>query len=197
MKSPMRLLLPGQVPRLADWATRPFSAGTAQGPADRDLRLLCERVVAREAPGAPEVGGPHRRVAAAILRYEVVPPRVLRPVLARAPLEVGDTIGARYGLPLGFAIFFASRAVERFDGLEAGLWRTGFRYRTLDGHPELGEETFAIDKDVATGDVRVSLTSWSRPGLWVTWLAAPALRWVQARANAAALDHLQVIAAGS
>jgi uncharacterized protein (UPF0548 family) len=94
------------------------------------------------------------------------------------------------------ALFFAARVVDRFDGPDGGLWRTGFTYRTLAGHPELGEETFSVEKDLATGRVRVALRSWSRPGTWFTRLGRPAMRRLQRFANAAALDHLEAAARG-
>lgn len=190
----MRLLWPGQSARLDDWTGRPFARGAEEGPTPRDLRLVAERVIAAEPAGPPLPDGPHARAAASILRYEVFLPRVIRPVIARAPLEVGDTVGARYGLPLGFALFFASRVVAVLDGEADGWWRTGFTYRTLAGHPELGEETFTAEKELATGAVRVALRSWSRPGLWLTRLGAPVARWTQRRANEGAMVHLEAIA---
>src|SRR5205807_7251921 len=78
-----------------------------------------------------------------------------------------------------------------FDGPAGGVWRAGFTFRTLRGHPELGEETFYVEKDAASGAVRVGLRSWSRPGLWLTRLMSPYTRWVQVRACHAALDHLE------
>ena len=50
-----------------------------------------------------------------------------------------------------------------------GVWHTGFKYRTLTGHPELGEETFSVEKDLATGSVVAALRSWSRAGGWTLW----------------------------
>jgi uncharacterized protein (UPF0548 family) len=94
-------------------------------------------------------------------------------------------------------MFFASRVVAVLDAEHAGWWRTGFTYRTLAHHPELGEETFSVEKEVATGRVRVALRSWSRPGMWLSRLFAPVLRRVQVGASHAALDHLAAAAAGS
>jgi len=75
----------------------------------------------------------------------------------RRPVEAGDTVGARHLLSLGFSLFFASRVIETFDEPEERRWRTGFKYRTLVGHPTLGEETFCVEKDMASGEVRVAL----------------------------------------
>jgi len=127
------------------------------------------------------------------MRYEIFPRRLVEPVVRR-PIQVGDTVGARYLLPCGFSFFFASRAVACFNGEEGRLWRTGFTYRTLAGHPELGEETFCVEKDLTTGDLQVALRSWSRPGLWIVQLAAPVARSLQRHANSAALERLTEMA---
>jgi uncharacterized protein (UPF0548 family) len=180
-------------PVLARWEARAFNVDARR---DGDHRDDYERDVAVEASGPPVVDGPHRRCEAAILRYDIFPTALIEPVIRRAPVEVGDCVGAHYRGFVAVRIFFASRVVERFDGELDGWWRSGFTYRTLARHPELGEETFAVEKEVTTGRVRVALRSWSRPGMWVTRLAAPLLRRVQVGASRGALDHLAAIAAG-
>jgi hypothetical protein len=112
-------------------------------------------------------------------------------VLRRAPIEAGHTYGICYHLLPGVDLFFGGRATASFDGPAGCVWRAGFTFGTLWGHPELGEETFFVEKDLATGAVRVGLRSWSRPGLWLTRLLSPFTRWVQVRASYAALDHLE------
>ena len=57
--------------------------------------------------------------------------------------------------------------------------RRGFAYGTLPGHPETGEERFAVERDPATGEVTVTVTAFSNPGTWRTRLAGPANRLVQ------------------
>jgi uncharacterized protein (UPF0548 family) len=91
-------------------------------------------------------------------------------------------------------MFVASRVVEVFDDATPIGWRAGFTYRTLIGHAELGEETFAVEKDRTTGEVTASLTAWSRPGHWLTRLGYPYARWCQKHAGRSALVHLQAIA---
>ncbi len=175
----------------------PFSPGVGEGPRPGDRRDSYERVVAREAPGEPEAGGPYRRLARAVRAYEIFPPRLVSGVLRRAPIEAGDTYGICYHFLPGVDLFFGGRATDSFDGPADGVWRAGFTFRTLCGHPELGEETFFVEKDVRSGAVRVGLRSWSRPGLWLTRLTAPYARWVQVRACRAALDHLERTAKGT
>ena len=178
--------------RLARWESRPFWPAAERGPDDRCLRDRFRRDVGREPPGAPLADGPFRRAAEAILRYEVFPPSLIRPVLRRSPVDVGDTVGIFYR-PL--RLFFAARVIERFDGAGDGVARAGFTYRTLVGHPELGEETFSVEKDLTTGVVSVELASWSRPGTRLARIGASLMRRVQVRANRRALDHLASAAA--
>ena len=185
----------GGKPRLQDWENRPASATVEQGPRPSDNRDCFEREVAKEAAGEPEQGGPHRRVAKSIMAYEIFPPKVVSPVLHRAPIQVGDTVGILFHFFPGVDLFCAAVVFECFDEARDGVWRTGFKYRTLSGHPELGEETFSVEKNMSTGAVVVALRSWSRAGTWLTWLAAPYTRYSQIRANNSALEHLARVAA--
>jgi uncharacterized protein (UPF0548 family) len=105
-------------------------------------------------------------------------------------VEKGDTYGICYHLFPGVDLFFAGRVIDSFDGPSGDVWRAGFTFRTVRGHPLLGEETFLVEKDVHTGAVSVSIASWSRPGTWLTRLAAPLVRWIQVRVTYKALDHL-------
>jgi uncharacterized protein (UPF0548 family) len=50
--------------------------------------------------------------------------------------------------------------------------RVGFGYGTLPGHPEAGEEAFVVTRDPA-GDVTLTVSAYSRPGLLLTRLAGP------------------------
>ncbi len=181
-------------PRLERYENEPFSPGVEAGPGPRDNRDSYERFVATEAPGVPEPDGPFRRLADAVLGYQVFPSWLVNGVLRRTPVEVGDAVGIRYHFCPGFDFFFAARVYERFDEQAGEWWRAGFSYRTLRGHPETGEETFSVEKEMATGRVRVALRSWSRPGIFLAKLGYPLTRRIQKRASAAALDHLEEIA---
>jgi hypothetical protein len=180
----------GRRPDLGPWLHQPLSPGVERGPRPGDRRDHYERLVAREAPGAPAPDGPFRRLARAVLAYEVFPPWLVQGVLPRNPLQPGDTYGICYHFLPGLDLFFAGRVQEVFDGPAGGAWRAGFRFWTVQGHPELGEETFWVEKDLQGGAIKAGLSSWSRPGLWLTWLAYPFTRWMQVRASRAALDHL-------
>lgn len=185
----------GRRPRLERWESRPLWPGVEQPPSASARVDAYEREAPREGPGAPEPAGPHRRVATAILRYRIFPPALVSGVLRREPVQVGDTVGICYHAPLGIGLFFAAKVVACFDGPEGDRWRTGFTYRMLRGHPELGEETFAVEKDMVTGRVWFSLRSWSRPGTLLARLFSPVVRVLQVHASRAALDHLEVTSA--
>jgi uncharacterized protein (UPF0548 family) len=184
----------GQRPRLDEWEAAPFWPGVDLPPGPGDYRDVHEREVAAEGPGEPAAHGPFRRLADAVLGFDVFPPGLVTAVLRRKPVDVGDTVGVCYHFLPGLDLFFAARVVDRFDGPAGPLWRTGFTYRTLRGHPELGEETFCVEKDLATGRVRVALRSWSRRAMWLARAAGPVGRRLQLQAGRAALDHLEHIA---
>ena len=69
--------------------------------------------------------------------------------------------------------------------------------REISHASECGEETFVVEKDLATGNVTAALRSWSRTGLWIATLVYPLVRTLQLRAGRAALDHLEDIARGA
>jgi uncharacterized protein (UPF0548 family) len=186
----VRLLWPGQRESLSAWTGCDFAPGSTVGPGPRDRPLVFARELASEPPGPPLPDGPFRRVAAAIMAYQIFPPHVVQGTLARVPVEVGDTVAIAYQLGGGFRLAFATRVFARFDGPVGDTWRAGFSYRTLVGHPELGEETFVVEKTMSTGAIRVALDSWSRAGIWLTRLGEPVMRVVQRRASLAALAHL-------
>jgi len=196
----MQIFLRGRTSglRLDPWEKEPIAAGIEGGPRPGDRRDAYTREVAKEAPGPPEANGPHRRLAAAIWRYDIFPPRVVTGVLRRTPLEKGDTVGILYHAPILADLFFAARVTERFDeriqGTSRSVWRSGYTYCTLRGHPVLGEETFSVEKDEGTGAVRVILQSWSRPGMLLTAAFSPIMHEVQVYASRAALDHLEAMA---
>ncbi len=192
----MDLLLAGAAAPLEKWEARGFSPGAIEGPEAGDRRDDFSRRVAREEPGKPRPDGAFARAAQAILAFRVFPPRLVTGVLRTATVEVGGIVGLRYRVLPGVELFFASRAIERFDEQRDGVWRVGFSYRTLLGHPECGQETFSAEKNLETGEITVALRSWSRPGFWLTRLGAPVTRLVQVHANRAALRNLERVARG-
>lgn len=194
----MQLLfaLLGHRPDLTAWDGRPFSVASGERPGPGDWRDVFERVLGREPPGPPLPDGPFRRAATAILGYRVFPARLVSGVIRREPVRPGDTVGIRFHVLPGVDLFFAARVTEAFDEPTPTGHRAGFTYRTLVGHPELGEETFSAEKDATTGIVRAVMASWSRPGVPLARLGKPVARALQKSANTAALANLARVAAG-
>src|SRR6266699_3633175 len=91
---------------LARWAARPVSTDIERGPQPGDKRDNHERIVGSEAPGLPAADGIARRLADAILRFDVFPPHMLTSVLRSRPVEIGDTVGLRYFFAPGIDLFF-------------------------------------------------------------------------------------------
>ncbi|RJO74870.1 DUF1990 domain-containing protein [Nocardia panacis] len=70
--------------------------------------------------------------------------------------------------------------------------RHGFAYGTLPGHPESGEELFAVEYHPTDDSVHALITAFSRPATWYTRLGGPATRALQhlmARKYIATLHH--------
>lgn len=88
--------------------------------------------------------------------------------------EAGTAITVRLGVgPMG--IVAPCRVVYVLDEPE----RRGFAYGTLPGHPESGEELFAVEYDPTDDSVYGMVVAFSRPGTWYTRLGGPAVRVVQ------------------
>jgi len=68
--------------------------------------------------------------------------------------------------------------------------RRGFAYGTLPGHPEIGEELFAVSLD-EDGTVRGEIRAFSRPGSVLARLGGPVTRWVQDAMTSRYLDALE------
>jgi uncharacterized protein (UPF0548 family) len=94
-------------------------------------------------------------------------------VFPRDPVHVGDTFALVVRLPPGAYALAAGRVVFVLD--EPG--RRGFGYGTLPGHPEQGEEAFAV---VRRGDrMYFEITAFSRPRHPLARLGKPVSRLLQ------------------
>ncbi len=189
----MNVLRRRGLPDLERWEAAPFSSGMEAGAGLRDRRDRYARIVGSERPGPPAPDGPYRRVADAIFGYRVFPPDLITGVLRRRPVQVGDTVGIQYHGFRVMDLFFAARVTEVFDVATSEGGRAGFTYRTLEGHPELGEETFAVEKHL-DGTIEVCFTSWSRPGSLAGRLFPHVMRAAQVHGNTRAMAHLARIA---
>lgn len=185
----MEILVPllGDVPAAGIWESRGFSRAVPATDSRAAVDTY-ERRLSREGFLA---------VAAAIMRYEAFPPTEMRGLVPRSPVEAGDTLRARCRFLPGVDVVFAARVVEVFDATRDGVQSIGFSYRTLAGHPIHGEETFAVTKSLATGEVLVRISARSRAGNWLSSLIRPIVRRRQRRAGAAAMAHLEEVAAAA
>ncbi len=170
-----------QKPDLVELERRPLSPGVEQGPCVGDRHIRARRLVAHESSGPPCPDGPFFRIARAIFTYRIFPAWMVTGVLRRVPVQPGDTFGNLFHAFPGVDLFFGGRIAARFDGQHDGVWRTGFSFRTILGHPMIGEETFWVEKNAVTGAVAAGLESWSRPGSWLTRVGVILLQQVQTR----------------
>jgi len=88
-------------------------------------------------------------------------------------VHVGDTFALVIRLPAGIYALAAGRVVFVLDDPD----RRGFGYGTLPGHPEQGEEAFAV---MRRGDrMYFEITAFSRPRHPLARLARPVSRLLQ------------------
>jgi uncharacterized protein (UPF0548 family) len=182
-------------PAAGNWDSRAF--GDEVQDSDRFFAADAHEVELPTEPAGPPIDrGPFRAAAGAALRYRTFPSEVLRSLRQHpdAPVTVGETIPALYRLLPGISMVFASRVVEVFDTSDGVEHRTGFRYRTLAGHPECGEETFYVRKELASGRVFAGLSARSRPGNALVRLFFPWARRMQLAAGRAGAATLRLVA---
>ena len=100
-------------------------------------------------------------------------------------LVEGDTVVL--ALPLGpVRAIAACRIVRVVDEPD----RFGFAYGTLPLHPEQGEESFVIERDVA-GVTRFTIRVFSRPRDFLARIGAPVSRTIQRRVTNGYLDAMR------
>lgn len=88
--------------------------------------------------------------------------------------RTGTALTVRLGIgPLG--ITAPCRVVYVLDEPD----RRGFAYGTLPGHPEVGEELFAVEYDPADDTVYGSVVAFSRPSTWYVRIGGPVVRLIQ------------------
>lgn len=89
--------------------------------------------------------------------------------------QEGTELSIRLGVgPLG--ITAPCRVVYVLDEPD----RRGFAYGTLPGHPESGEELFAVEYDPADDGVYGLVSAFSRPAAWYARMGGPVTRLLQA-----------------
>ncbi|MGW5386107.1 DUF1990 family protein [Nocardia sp. NPDC003963] len=109
-----------------------------------------------------------QRLGEAVLGYRIqrglgILRETQRPV-AEPGADVTVVLGiGRFGLRAPCRVVYVLREPERI----------GFAYGTLPGHPESGEELFAVEYDPATDIVYGVITAFSSPAGWYTRLGGP------------------------
>jgi uncharacterized protein (UPF0548 family) len=136
------------------------------------------------------------RVRARLLAYDIFPPGVVRATICPSGrISAGATIVQHIMLgPL--ALEAAVRVIDVWDRVcsdaadePGGVRAAGFRYVTLQGHPECGIASFEV-RAGPDGEVTVLLDARSRPGTWLTRLGRPFARRFQQAVTRAALRRL-------
>ncbi|WP_194814627.1 DUF1990 family protein [Nocardia sp. XZ_19_385] len=114
------------------------------------------------------------RAGAEILAYRMQKGTRIFREASTAVAEPGTVLTVRLGVgPVG--IIAPCQVVYVLDEPD----RRGFAYGTLPGHPESGEELFAVEYDCADDSVYGVVVAFSRPGTWYTRLGGPVVRVVQ------------------
>lgn len=128
-----------------------------------------EATVAVEPPGPPVPDGPFERGRVAISDYAFSDPRIVighfdprLPLLGRRMLLEMRAVRALHYLAA--VVVGAVRSEE-----EENVSVFGFRYDTLAGHIERGNEWFLLTKTHATGDIRFRIQAAWLPGEFPNW----------------------------
>ncbi|WP_099024268.1 DUF1990 family protein [Mycolicibacterium palauense] len=110
------------------------------------------------------------RAAGAVMRYGMLRGAGVRVTASTEVARVGTLVLGRLG-----PIPAPCRVVYVIDEPD----HRGFAYGTLPGHPEAGEECFAVRIDPASGSVYAQVTAFSTPNTWWSRVGAPAASVVQ------------------
>ena len=127
-----------------------------------------------------------RRFGDAVLAYRIQRGLGLLADAQTPRAEPGSHVTVRLGIGR-LGVLAPCRVVYVLDEED----RRGFAYGTLPGHPESGEELFAVEYDRATAAVYGVVTAFSRPAAWYTRLGGPVARAAQRLAAEAYLVTLR------
>lgn len=142
-------------------ATQPFTyadVGATAGPLPPGYHHITT--------SAPIGAGRQRfeQAAAAVMRYGMQRGSGLRVTASTDVAAVGTVLVVRLGvLPAPCRVVYV---VDEPD-------RRGFAYGTLPGHPESGEELFAVRYDPTEDAVYAQVRAFSRPATWWSRLGSP------------------------
>jgi len=131
-------------------------------------RYYSEAVIAREAPGSPEPGGPFERARRAVAEYAFSDPSIVQGHFeATSELRGRPMVLELKVLGLHLLCGVVVRAVRDERTAGASVW--GFRYDTVEGHVEAGAEWFLLTKDHVTGEVRFRIQASWHEGTLPNW----------------------------
>ncbi|MGH3677947.1 MAG: DUF1990 family protein [Mycobacterium sp.] len=147
--------------RLSDLANLPLTyreVGATAGPLPAGYHHVCKSAVIGR--------GRHRfdEAAAKVMRWAMLRGAGVRVEPSTEVAAVGSEVLVGLG-PLRAPC----RVVYVIDKAD----HRGFAYGTLPGHPESGEELFAVRYDPASGEVYAEVTAFSRHATWWSRLGAP------------------------
>lgn len=184
----MNIVCAGRSPLSASciqWRRAPVTvppSGSAYLRADRYMALVQPRL-------GESASATFERTRLRIFSYDIFPSAVLRHAIwPEEPIRPGTVIIQRIQLGL-LALEAAVRVIEIWDWRREGVREAGFRYATLQGHPECGIASFQVRQD-EHGVVTVVIQARSQPGLLLTRLAGPIARAFQRRGTRSALRRL-------
>ncbi len=125
-------------------------------------------IVAREVPGRPLPHGPFDRLCTAIGDYEFSDPGIVTAHFDRAvPLSQRRLLLELKVLGLRYLCAAVVHEVREDSTDEATYF--GFRYDTLEGHIERGEEWFLLTKFHESGVIRFEISARWRAGDFPNW----------------------------
>lgn len=131
-------------------------------------RYYSESVIAREAAGEPQPGGPFELAWKAVAEYQFSDPEIVT-----AHFHANDALQGRTMLleikVLGLRYLCGTRVTRVRDRREGTRVTREFLYETLQGHFEVGSEWFSLSKDTATGEVWFRISASWRPGNFPNW----------------------------
>lgn len=125
-------------------------------------------IVARELPGPPVEGGAFKRLCNAVADYEFSDPDIVTAhVDLETPLENRRLLLELKVLGLRYLCAAVVMKVRNESSAKATWF--GFRYDTLQGHIERGEEWFLLTKNHETGEIRFEISARWRAGDFPNW----------------------------
>ena len=110
---------------------------------------------------------------------------------SHSPAQVGTVVSQLIGVR-GLGVVAPCKVVCVVDDAD----RRGFAYGTLPGHPESGEESFAVSI-LEDESVALDIRSFSRPGNVLSRIGRPVSHWVQDKMTDRYVEAAQRIARNS